>query len=432
MGCPGLLKRKGRKKRKTPSNARFKQDIVGIALISLALFIFMSNMTTSTGVVGHYLIDEFLNPSVGVGIHLLPYFIAFFGIVVMLRQQVLFLTYQVIGTLLLFFTIVGYAQLFSDRYFERGLSFTSGAGGVVGYVIRSGLEGAVGNVGAYIVLSMAFMISLVLIFNIALANSLSKLWDYLVTRRSRRKKKGTIKDDGQRSITSMMPVIKEVNAIKQEFEEEEKRDRAEIAPPKARPLSRHKPSRKLGRYQLPSLDLLDQPTEREKQRAEKMKETIEIRKRALEETLRSFGVGARVVAVHQGPAVTRYEVQPDPGVKVSRIANLADDISLSLASQGVRIEAPIPGKAAVGIEVPNPATLSVRLGEIAHTEEFANNSSKLFIGLGKNLSGSPVFGDLAKMPHLLIAGTTGSGKSVCINSLLMSLLLRARPDGSSS
>ncbi|MDD5593963.1 MAG: DNA translocase FtsK, partial [Candidatus Margulisbacteria bacterium] len=117
-----------------------------------------------------------------------------------------------------------------------------------------------------------------------------------------------------------------------------------------------------------------------------------------------------------------------PGVKVSRIANLADDIALNLAAQGVRIEAPVPGKSVVGIEVPNATVVPVRLKEIAKTNEFRQNPSKLLFAIGKDLAGEPIYGDLGKMPHLLIAGTTGSGKSVCINSLIISILLRARPD----
>jgi len=248
------------------------------------------------------------------------------------------------------------------------------------------------------------------------------LWDFIFRRRPRKKIRPSGPTD-RRSIPSMIPVIKELNTAAIAFEEEERR-----APEKPVTKPVVAPLRKLGRYELPPLDLLDMPTEKDRQREEKMKETIEIRKKALEETLRSFGIEASVVAVHQGPAVTRYEVQPEAGVKISRIANLADDIALNLASQGVRIEAPIPGKQAVGIEVPNPAVTPVRLREIAKTEEFQNHHSKLFIGIGKDLSGVPVFGDLSKMPHLLIAGTTGSGKSVCINTLITSLLLRARPD----
>lgn len=148
----------------------------------------------------------------------------------------------------------------------------------------------------------------------------------------------------------------------------------------------------------------------------------------LEETLNSFGVEAKVVNVSRGPAVTRYELQPSPGVKVSKIVNLADDISLNLAASGVRIEAPIPGKAAIGIEVPNKEVEAVFLKEVIESKEFKDNSSKLTFSLGKDISGQNMVGDIGKMPHLLVAGATGSGKSVCINSIIVSLLYKASPN----
>lgn len=150
--------------------------------------------------------------------------------------------------------------------------------------------------------------------------------------------------------------------------------------------------------------------------------------RKLEETLASFGVSAKVVNVTRGPTVTRYELQPSAGVKVSRIVNLSDDIALNLAAPGIRIEAPIPGKAAIGIEVPNKEVNMVRLRDVIETEEFAKHPSKLAFAVGKDISGETVIADIAKMPHLLIAGATGSGKSVCINSLIVSLLYKASPD----
>lgn len=385
-----------------PSHLR--QDIIGILLIAFALFIFLSTNSSSTGLMGLYLVRKFLKPAIGVGVYFLPYFIGFFGVILMMRQQAFLLTVQVLGTLLLFSTIITY-----------------GDGGYVGYVIKGGLEGTFGSTGSYVALSSLFLISLIMIFNMTLTHALSGLWDIIFRRRARKPKPVEVSD--KRSIPSMIPVIKELNNAAFELEEEERKmPEKQIAKPVVAP------PKKLGRYELPPLDLLDTPTEKDRQREEKLRETIEIRKKALEETLRSFGIEASVVAVHQGPAVTRYEVQPEPGVKVSRIANLADDISLNLASQGVRIEAPIPGKAAIGIEVPNPTVNPVRLREIVRTEEFQNHHSKLMIGIGKDLSGTPIYGDLTKMPHLLIAGTTGSGKSVCINTLITSLLLRARPD----
>ncbi len=145
-------------------------------------------------------------------------------------------------------------------------------------------------------------------------------------------------------------------------------------------------------------------------------------------TLDSFGVKVRITNICRGPSVTRYELQPAPGVKISKITNLADDIALNLAANGVRIEAPIPGKAAVGIEVPNKVVSMVSMRELIDSDAFRNEKSKLTCVLGRDISGEIVTTDLAKMPHLLIAGTTGSGKSVCVNSLLMSILYRASPD----
>ncbi len=148
----------------------------------------------------------------------------------------------------------------------------------------------------------------------------------------------------------------------------------------------------------------------------------------LEETLLSFGVKAKVVNVDKGPTVTRYEVQPAPGVKVSKIANLSDDLALNLATSGVRIQAPVPNKAVVGIEVPNRITEDVFLREVLETDEFNDFESNLAFGLGKDIGGKVIITDIAKMPHMLIAGATGSGKSVCINTLITSIIYKAHPD----
>ncbi len=158
------------------------------------------------------------------------------------------------------------------------------------------------------------------------------------------------------------------------------------------------------------------------------RDEIVSRAKKLEETLMSFGVEAKVINVSKGPSVTRYELQPKPGVKVSRIVNLSDDIALALAARGVRIEAPIPGKAAVGIEIPNRETTPVYLREVIEDKKFQNSTSKISVALGKDVSGEVVIGDLSKMPHVLIAGATGSGKSVCINSLIISILYKYQPE----
>jgi S-DNA-T family DNA segregation ATPase FtsK/SpoIIIE len=147
----------------------------------------------------------------------------------------------------------------------------------------------------------------------------------------------------------------------------------------------------------------------------------------LEEILSNFNVDARVIEISKGPAITRYEIELKPGTKMSKITNLSDDIALHLATQQVRI-APVPNKAAVGIEVPNESTSIVTLREVLDSSAFLNNKSKLSVGLGKNISGAPIVADLAKMPHMLIAGATGSGKSVCVNTLITSILLNSKPN----
>ncbi|HHY92861.1 MAG TPA: DUF87 domain-containing protein, partial [Firmicutes bacterium] len=180
----------------------------------------------------------------------------------------------------------------------------------------------------------------------------------------------------------------------------------------------------VGPYQLPPVTILRKPVRLKNYRLEK---DIAENVRLLEQTLGNFGISAKVTEVSRGPAITRYEIHPAPGTKVSRIVGLSDDIALSLAATDVRIEAPIPGKAAIGIEVPNKEISPVYLREVIDTPVFTRAASPLTIALGKDISGTPVVADLAKMPHLLIAGATGSGKSVCINALISSILFKATP-----
>lgn len=180
------------------------------------------------------------------------------------------------------------------------------------------------------------------------------------------------------------------------------------------------PAARARTYRLPDLALFDPPA----------RQVVDESNRAhvLEDTLASFGVGAKVVHIERGPSITRYELRPERGVKISRIASLADDIALALAATSVRIEAPIPGKSAVGIEVPNANISVVAIREILEALPNRGQIPPLWMALGKDITGRPVFGDLGKMPHLLVAGATGSGKSVCLNTIVASLLVAATPD----
>ena len=182
---------------------------------------------------------------------------------------------------------------------------------------------------------------------------------------------------------------------------------------------------KYANYKMPPVSLLNKVVNKSDKRS---KQKVLENARRLEQTLRDFGVEASINQVTVGPTITRYEIQPRPGVKVSKIVNLTDDIALSLAAKSIRMEAPIPGKNAIGIEVPNEESQMVGIREIIESKEFNGYPSKLAMGLGKDVAGRIIIGDIAKMPHLLIAGSTGSGKSVCVNTLITSLVYKAKPD----
>ncbi|MDO4730972.1 MAG: DNA translocase FtsK [Clostridia bacterium] len=179
------------------------------------------------------------------------------------------------------------------------------------------------------------------------------------------------------------------------------------------------------KYNFPPLNLLE---DTKILSSKTIQEELETNGLMLVDTLKSFGVQTKIIDISRGPAVTRFELQPAAGVKISKITSLADDIALNLAASGVRIEAPIPGKAAVGVEIPNKNVMIVRMKELISSKKFVASQSKLTAALGRDIAGNVTVADLAQMPHLLIAGSTGSGKSVCINSLIISLLYKASPD----
>jgi S-DNA-T family DNA segregation ATPase FtsK/SpoIIIE len=221
-------------------------------------------------------------------------------------------------------------------------------------------------------------------------------------------------DGPKKRVSEPSPPVVRIGAKREEDgpDGEAEADAADAPPPK--------PSRP---YLLPPLSLLSRPQPGKHSAADHGEA-----RRKLEATLESFGVKATVLDVVRGPAVTRYEVQPAAGVKVSRIVSLTDDIALALAAKDIRMEAPIPGKSAIGIEVPNTEVATVTLREVMESQVFRNAASKLTVALGRDISGQPIVADLARMPHLLVAGATGSGKSVCINGIITSILYKAAPD----
>ena len=232
------------------------------------------------------------------------------------------------------------------------------------------------------------------------------------------KKKKLTHGKGDVQVEEAKPNQIEANLFKQEQEKKEEKTKEVL-------VLEHGLTEEEENYEFPPIELL---SEGEGRVLKGGKKALTDTAAKLQKTLYSFGVSAKVENVSVGPAITRYEVKPAEGVRVSKIANLADDIALSLAAQSIRIEAPIPGKQAVGIEIPNKENEVVHLRDIIETEEFVNHKSKLALALGKNVAGEAVIADVAKMPHVLIAGSTGSGKSVCINTLITSILYKAKPN----
>ena len=232
------------------------------------------------------------------------------------------------------------------------------------------------------------------------------------------KKKKLLHSKEDVEIKENKPNQIEANLFKQEQEKKEEKTKEVL-------VLEHGLTEEEENYEFPPIELLSEGTARVFKGGKKALTDTAAK---LQKTLYSFGVSAKVENVSVGPAITRYEVKPAEGVRVNKIANLADDIALSLAAESIRIEAPIPGKQAVGIEIPNKENEVVHLRDIIETEEFVNHKSKLALALGKNVGGEVVIADVAKMPHVLIAGSTGSGKSVCINTLITSILYKAKPN----
>jgi len=464
-----------------------RNEVIGVFVVGMACLGIVALYSDRSGVVGGQ-IKHLLTVLAGEGRVCLPLMVGAWGLVYMGKQTPR-LGSRAVGVILLWLVLLGilHFQLPGIEAFSRADILNEGqlghGGGLIGAVIATLLKTTIGISGSYVVLIMSSLIGALLIINRSLIQGLQEVsqagkesgqWlkhqmnnfiDVLKNSEDEKprdkglaskadfkadvnmsKKKGTpfkgielvldpdvverplvIKTlEDQNELPIKPDVIEHLPKGQLEFEKMSVAAQENtISPGKvtSTPISRQ--TREDGNYQLPQVTLLNKSFKMKNPRLNKdLADNVKI----LEETLACFGVKIKVTQVTQGPAITRYEAQPAPGVKVSKITNLADDIALSLASASVRIEAPIPGKSVVGIEVPNKEVAMVNFREVLETAEFQGVSSKLALCLGKDITGTPVIADLTKMPHLLIAGATGSGKSVCINTLIHSILFKARPD----
>ncbi len=308
--------------------------------------------------------------------------------------------------------------------FSETLSFKGNSispGGLIGLHIGAFSENILNYFGALVFLWAIFIISFMLLTRLSLGWLFSRI-----------------------GITAMV-FIRRISEIRNKKREQKKRARktiiakeqikkkpkVKIIKPKAEPIKKPKQQRfafmaDTGEFNLPHLDLLSDPPERKNK--EIQRESLEMNARLLEKKLEDFNVHGEVKEIRPGPVITMFEFKPAPGVKISKVAGLSDDLALALRAKSIRIVAPIPGKAAIGIEIPNNQREHVYLKEVLSDDEYTTSDMKIPIALGKDITGSAMVADLTKMPHLLLAGATGTGKSVCINTIINSILFNASPD----
>ncbi len=467
------------KRRKKGMKKEMRTQVKGILLLALAAFSYVGLIhTDQSGGVGLY-VNNILRSLAGEAAIVIPFFIGLLALRLLLPQNRLNIKTRLVGLLFiqLLYMIWIHLQLLIDRtfyLFANNLFFESfylglnhEGGGIIGSVFAVAVLYLLGTTGSRILIAALALISVLLVLDISinrilntllgLAGKLFKLLKSLgrsfvsllrnAVYLSQSKLKTfadkrnsdpgrTVEPDAENFQTSETtvsdkygPGSHEVRGEITDYQNERKLTVTEPVEADSQDLndsasaaaiaSRQKPQ---ADYIVPPLELLSLPrTDGEQHHLKSSRD----RAKLLENTLQSFGVRAKVTHVQSGPTITRFEVQPEAGVKVSKIISLSDDLALNLAAPLVRIEAPIPGKAALGIEVPNKIISLVNIREVMEDAAYKNSVSALTVGLGKDITGIPVIADLTKMPHLLIAGATGAGKSVCLNTVITSILYKA-------
>ena len=423
-------------------------EILGLFIFALTVLVFLSLVShhpedlsfyTShpnvpprnwVNVFGAYL-SEGLFFFFGYAAYVLPVFLFFLGLKCVRRDPIRFNAVKLLGLFVLSVALSSFFAMFfatlSTVRFRRG--------GITGLVFSDFLTHYFGRTGAYVLVFMLGLLALPLVGQVFLFPFLSRFFENSAKRLKALK--------GLALGLTVAPRPKAARPPKKAAGQKEERPRPveekeKAAGPATVNIKIARPAldseweeaeaiREVSGedYVLPSLDLLDSPPPVSMRQ---VKDDLTENAKILVDTLGDFGISVRVADIERGPVITRYELEPAPGVKVQRIVSLSDDIALTMKATSVRIVAPIPGKNRVGVEIPNSQTAMVYLKEVLATEEFRNYDSKLTLALGKDTAGKPIVADLADMPHLLIAGTTGSGKTVCVNGIITSMLFNATPN----
>jgi len=384
------------------------------------------------GIVGK-IIFQTTTRFIGLGAYIFPILLLFLGILILFNYKPPNPYHRLFGISFLFIIFLAFIHLrlllLDNSYL---LAMKGAGGGLLGYYFANSLYLYFGTTGAYLVLISLSLISALFVTEVSyfyifgnlgkkIKVILNNIYNILkkigvkISPKLRRKEVPDYQEYETDEIPKKIFKIKRIIKKEKKLEEETISDR-DYQEPKQEP--------KVDEYQVPHLSLLSDSFAEDKTDT---KLSIDENVKILERTFTNFGINAKVVGVIQGPTVTRYEIRPAPGVKISKITSLSNDIALSFAVASVRIEAPIPGKNAVGIEVPNRKRVNVYLKEILQSSEFQNGKYKLPIALGIDIGGKPIIANLTELPHLLIAGATGSGKSVCINNIILSILFKLNP-----
>lgn len=433
-----MAKRKKRKNSEA-SNPKFSVEIIGLILILIGVI--------GLGVFGPVgnIIKDFAIFLFGSFFNALIIIVLFLGIYMLFKRKMpKFYTSRLIGFYLITLSVL---TLASVNYMEPGLKIgdvlnnsmevflsvinqgfvglSQTGGGIIGIFTSWCLVSLLDKVGTYIIVSVLIIFGIILLFNISFTNVIDSLANYFKERKNIKKERKR-EEKHKKAVKEMEEEEDDDKVIIKSVEELKKYKNESVNEPKVEapvdvPLINVKSN-----YRLPKLDDVLDPLKKNKRTSSD--EFIKQTSIALQNVLADFGITGKVVAVHEGPTVTQFEVAVKNGTKVSKITSLSKEIALSLAARDVRIEAPIPGKTTVGVEIPNKVALGVQVREIIQEKQKEMMSMKLPVSLGKDINGNNCIADLAKTPHLLVAGSTGSGKSVCINSFINSLLITKRPD----
>ncbi len=421
------------------------REIIGVFFIAFAVFSFISLISYHSddpsfskyistkvpvknyaGIVGAYFSDAIVQ-FIGSGSYFIIIAFLFIGWTIFRNEKISISIFSLIGGVssTIFLCSLTYLLFSTDPFFGK----VARSGGALGYFIAEELIWLFNRGGAYIVIITMLTFSIVLTTRISIGDTLTRLNGLIgillkglsaIKPKAVKKKEKRVKQPAQKiePVQQTQDIDTEPPKIISPVRNEEEKEDFEIE-------DKFASYDTTGEYTLPSLSLLDSPSPTVKKRDE---DELINNSSILEKKLIDFGIEGKVVQVLPGPVITMYEFEPASGVKVSRIMSLADDLALAMKAISVRILAPVPGKSVVGIEIPNVYRDSVSLKELLSSDEFKKAKSKLSLGLGMNISGKPVVTDLAQIPHLLVAGATGSGKSVGINSMICSILFNSTPD----